>query len=187
MRADPSERLRFGTRGREIIRTVHAPRHCADAYARAIEQAYHDSARGPSALVPAVAQLDPGPADDHELARFAQAMAQYLPPRLRLPQRLVEVDPWTKEPAALDALARLLRAPSGDYRVEPVYLHKDGRYWYARRFALQALGCAAQALRDEVAEFHQGDSFVPLPHAGEGEHADVLKNLSMRGVHFLTA
>ena len=104
-----------------------------------------------------------------------------------MPQRLVEVDPRTKDPAALAALASLLRAPSGTCRVEPVYLHKDGRYWYARRFALQVLGCPAYALNDEVAEFHQGDSFMTLPHAGEGERAGILKNLGMRGIRLLPA
>lgn len=188
MRDDVPERLRLGQRGRDTIRQVHAPRRCGDQYACVIEQAYHDSGNGPAALLPAVARLDPGPGDEQDLASFAQALAQCLPPRLRLPQRLVEIDPKAgPDNAAAGALAQLLRAPSEHYRVEPVYLHKDGQYRYARRFALQLLGCPAHAMPDEVAEFHHGDSLAALPGAGGSGRAELLKNLQMRGVHLLPA
>jgi len=180
MRDDSAERLRLGRRGRELIRTVHAPRHCGDAYARAIEQAYHDSATGPDALLPAVARLDAVP-DEQDLLGLAQAMAQCLPPRLRLPQRLVEIDPQDTRGDA--GLARLLAEPVGACRVEPVWLDKEGQVRYARQFALRLLGCPEQALVDEVAECHHGDTFVALPHEGEARRAELLKDLQMRGIH----
>jgi glycosyltransferase involved in cell wall biosynthesis len=187
MRDDPAERQRLGRRGRERILTAHAPRHCADQYAQAIEQAYHDAARGPVALVDAVAQLEAGPASEQDLVRFAQALAQCLPPRIRLRQRLIEVDPAQRLPdGAAAELARLLRMPSRDERVEPVYVDKDGLVRYARSVALPLLGGAAQALPDEVADCHHGDSLVALPHAGGQVRADALKNLQRRGVGLLS-
>ena len=186
MRDDPHERLRLGRRSREIIRNVHGPRHCGDTYARVIEQAYHDSMRGPAALVQAVARLDPGPDDEQDLNRLAQAMAHCLPPRLRLPQKLVEVDPEAGlQDAGSQDLARQLREPSSRYRVEPVFLDKDGHYRYARQFALQLLGCPAHALPDEAAEFHLGDTFVALPRDVSGQRGERLKDLQMRGVRML--
>lgn len=185
---DPAERLRLGARGRAIIRSVHAPRYCGDAYAQAIEQAYHDSENGPGALVPAVARLDPGPGDEQELARFAQALAHCLAPRLRLPQRLVEVDPGMPPgDAANGALLRLLHTPSDEYRVEPVYLHKDGHYRYARCFTLALLGCPTHVMSDEVADFYHGDALYALPLEAKGARAELLKSLQLRGVHLLPA
>jgi glycosyltransferase involved in cell wall biosynthesis len=183
MRDDPVERQRLGRRAREVIRSVHAPRHCADAYARVIEQAWHDSARGPAALIGAVARIDGGPAGQ-DLVRLSQAIAQCLPVRLRRPQRLIEVDPGGDARAGDAAgLARLLREPPDGVRVEPVYVDKEGQVRYARQYALRLLGCPAQALADEVADIHHGDTFVALAHEGGGRRAGVLDDLRLRGVH----
>jgi glycosyltransferase involved in cell wall biosynthesis len=188
MRDDPEERLHFGRLGREVILNRHAPRACADQYALVIEQAYHDSAYGPGALFGAVARLEPGANGDQDLAGFAQAVADALPPRLRLPQRFVEVDPGMKpNAAAAQALMRRLGEPLGASRVEPVYLDKVGRLRYARRLALQLLNCPARAMEDEVAEFHHGDTFVALPGEGRKERVELLKELRRRGVRLLSS
>jgi glycosyltransferase involved in cell wall biosynthesis len=186
MRDDGAERQRLGTAGRDTIRTAHAPRRCADAYALAIEQAYHDSMLSSSGLIAATAQIDPGPSDDRQLAEFAQAVADCLPPRLTAPQLLIEVDPATPM-SAHAALRRRLLDPARTGRIEPVLRGKDGNYFYARRFTLQLLGCPDDALHDEVVDFRQGDSFVPLARAskGEGKGADRIGELQARGVNIL--
>lgn len=184
LRNDPGERARLGALGREMIRTVHAPRRCADAYADAIESAYRDGAPGAVGLIAAVAQLDPGADDEGELAAFAQALSECLPPRLSLPQKLIEVD--LKAAERDDAsLAHQLRRPLDAERVEPVYLDKNGRYRYARQFALKLLGCPVQAMQDEVVDFRHGDTLMAL--AATGEQADRLNELQARGVHVLPA
>jgi glycosyltransferase involved in cell wall biosynthesis len=183
MHDHPDERLALGRRGRDRILMAHAPRQCADRYADAIEQAYHEKAGGRTALLAAVAQIDAGSPGDQDLARFAQAMAYCLPPRPRLPQKLVEVDPAAgTRGAGLIELARQLRTPSGDFRVEPVYVDKNGQLRYARRFALQLLGCPEHVLSDEIAEFHCGDFFVALPGTGKPGRADLLEHLRRHGI-----
>jgi glycosyltransferase involved in cell wall biosynthesis len=187
LRDDPARRRRLGERSREVIRTIYAPRRCADQYAHAIEQAYHDYLHSPAVLVPAVAQLDAEPEHEADLLGFSQALAQCLPPRLRLPQRLVEVDPGSDVRGAdVAGMAQRLRESVEEYRIEPVYLDKDGRYRYARRFALRLLGCPAQALADEVAEIHHGDTFVALPHDGDATRTARLQDLQRRGVLILS-
>jgi glycosyltransferase involved in cell wall biosynthesis len=187
LRDDPARRRCLGERSREVIRTMHAPRRCADRYAHAIEQTYHDYLHSPAALVPAVAQLDPDLAHEADLLGFSQAVVQCLPPRLRLPQRLVEVAPGSDvRGAAVAGLAQRLREPVEAYRTEPVYLDKEGRYRYARQYALQLLGCPAQALTDEVAEIYHGDTFVPLPHDAGAERAALLQALQRRGIHIVS-
>lgn len=188
MRDDPTERLRLGARGREIIRSVHAPRRCADQYAQAIEQAYYDNDRGPGALLPAVARLVSVPANEQDLVRFSQALAQTMVPRIHLPQRLVEVDPLNgPQGAARDDLVQLLHEPSGRFRVEPVYLDKEGQVRYARRVALQLLGCPERAIPDETADIHHGDIFVALPGQGDAKRTEALKDLQRRGVRLLSS
>ena len=97
---------------------------CADQYAHAIEQAYHESARGPAALIAAMARLDPTLMSEREPAKFAQALAYCLPSRLRLPQRLVEVDPGMRRMAPGRGRAGALPARTVPLvnRVEPVYV-----------------------------------------------------------------
>jgi glycosyltransferase involved in cell wall biosynthesis len=185
MRDDAPERLRLGRRGREIIRAVHAPRRCADAYARAIEQAYHDHACGAGTLLDTVAQLASAPAGEADLVRFSQAVARSLPPRIRVPQRLVEVDPGAQR-ACTDELARLLREPPGAYRIEPVFVDKEGLVRYARGVALQLLGGPARAMADDVADIHHGDTFVALAEEGSRARSEALQDLRRRGVHLPT-
>ena len=181
---DPGERARLGAVGREMIRTVHAPRRCADAYAEAIESAYREGAPGAAGLIAAVAQLDPGPADEGDLAALAQALAECLPPRLSLPQKLFEVD--LKAAGGDDAsLVHQLLAPRDAERVELVYLDKSGQYRYARQFALKLLGCPLQAMQDEIVDFRHGDTLVALAETGKRAHR--LKELQTRGVHILPA
>jgi glycosyltransferase involved in cell wall biosynthesis len=188
LRDDSEERQRLGQRARDIIRTVHAPRRCGDRYAQAIEQTYHDNTYGSAALVAAVAQLDPGAESQQDLLEFAQAAARCLPPQLRLAQRLIEVDPAAKHPdAAAVALTRLLREPSDEYRIEPVYVDKDGQVRYARAYALKLMGCPAQVLPDEVAEINQGDLFVAFADSGNRKRAELLKDLERRGVQVMSS
>jgi hypothetical protein len=135
-----------------------------------------------------VAQLASSPADEHDLVRFSQAVAQSIPPRIRMPQRLVEVDPDTgPHDAAAVELARLLREPLDRYRLEPVYLDKVGQVRYARRYALRLLGCPEHAMADDVADIHHGDTFVALPKGGNQERGEALKDLQRRGVLMLSS
>lgn len=187
LRDDPVERLRLGRRGRDVIRTVHAPRHCADLYARAIEQAYYEAAHGPASLIGAVARIEAAGPTEQDLVRFSQALAQCLPARLRRPQRLIEVDPDKDgRDGASAELARLLAESQGGDRIEPVYVDKEGQVRYARRCALRLLGCPEHALADEVADVHHGDTFVALSLDGGKERHDVLADLRLRGVHVTT-
>lgn len=188
LREDEAERLRIGRQGRECILTMHAPRRCADQYAQAIEQAYYDQARGPGVLLAAVAQIASGPPDEQDLVRFSQALAQTIPPALRAPRRMVEVEPAQDvQGAAVAGLANQLRDPAGNYRVEPVYVDQDGHVRYARRFALRLLGCPGHAMADDMADIHHGDIFVALPDQGKARRTETLKDLLRRGVQVVSS
>lgn len=187
MRDDPSARRRLGLRGRELIETQHAPRSCGNQYASAIEQIYHDRARGPGALLEAVAQIDSVAREQHDLAGFSQAVVQCLPPLIRKPQKLVEVDP---EKHLIDSdnteLTRQLREFSSAYRIEPVYVDRDGRLRYARKFSLRLLNCPAHVLEDDVADIAHGDVFVALPYEHTRKRNELLSDLRVRGISLLS-
>ena len=180
---DPDARRTVGQRGRAIVHELHAPRRCADAYARAIEQAYRIPASSTVGLIDAVARIEAAD-DKQDLAGFAQALARCLPPRLQLPQRLVEVDPdMDRASAGAVELARELREPIAGWRIEPVYLDKKGLLRYARGFTAQLLGFPASDLADDCAEARHGDTFLALPDDGARAHGELLQDLRRRGVH----
>lgn len=184
MRDDPQARLRLGERSQSIIRTVHAPRRCGDMYHQAIEQAYHDNARGTPTLLGAFARIESATVEAQDLASLSQAVARCLPPPLRLPQRLIEIEPQaTQSPAAAAALAALLRTPLKEHRIEPVYLDKQGKFRYARQYALRLLNCPVQAMADDIADMYHGDTLHALPNS---KNADALSELRMRGIHVVT-
>jgi glycosyltransferase involved in cell wall biosynthesis len=181
----PVERARLGERSREIIRTAHAPRMCGDHYAHAIEEAYRADGTGTASLLAAVAQLEPRPADAHDIDGFSQAVAGCMPLRMRLPQHLVEVDPAAAPDHSAVTLTQRLVEREGSYRIEPVYMGEQLRY--ARGYTLRLLGCPSHAMVDEVADIYQGDTFFALPLENSGERSAFLQHLASRGVHVVSA
>lgn len=166
---DPALRARLGEGAHAYIRAMHAPRHCADLYAQAIESTYRRAVA--PRLMQALARLEPAPADDAPWERLAAAMALNLPTPLAMRQLLIDVSALEGRAAAHTLLgqygtlpALLLEAPPG-WRVEPVYLQR-GAYLYARRFSLRQLECPEHALPDDVAEMRSGDKLLVPGRAG---------------------
>lgn len=64
----------------------------------------------------------------------------------------------------------LIENPPDGYRVEPVYLGKDGCYWnyfFARRYTAGILGIASELLRDNIARPADGDVVLGLDISGD--------------------
>ena len=186
---DGARRACIGERARAIVRTVHAPRACADRYAQAIETAYRTAApRGP-ALTRALARTTPAPADDDAWVALAYAVTRLLPPRFPVRQLLVDVTAQhgAGAPGMLIDLGThgnlqdLLARPPAGYRVEPVRVADDGTCRYARQFALRLLKCPETALEDAPADVRPGDVML-VPGAAEGDNArrhDALRHLGV--------
>ena len=162
---DPALRTRLGEGALAYIRAMHAPRHCADRYAQAIESTYRRAVA--PRLMQALARTEPAPADDAPWEQLAAAMALNLPTPLATRQLLIDVSALEGRPHLVaDILlgnygtvrALLLKAPPG-WRVEPVYLRR-GAYLYARRFSLRLLECPEHALPDDMAEMRSGDKLL---------------------------
>lgn len=186
---DSAARTALGARARDIIRTVHAPRRCADQYAAAIEANYAGATTQTPALTRALARVSPGPRGDDEWVALAQAVAGSIAPRYLSRQLLVDVSGLLQQPAAAGAthlgrygtLHAALTNPPSNLRVEPVCLGAHGHYMYARSFTLALLGCPTSALADEPVEFRAGDVLV-IPGAAPATGAATLADIDNLGV-----
>jgi glycosyltransferase involved in cell wall biosynthesis len=180
---DDALRASLGARAREIIATRHAPRACADRYAHAIEASY----RGAAMVVPAMARVEPAPAEKGEWIDLAMALAQSIAPPVACRQYLVDVSHLlrTLTPIELGAhgnLLDLLLHPPAGVRIEPVYLDAEGVYRYARRFTLRLLDCPEEALEDDRAEFRAGDVLLASTQPGGEAHLVRCQRLRDAGV-----
>jgi glycosyltransferase involved in cell wall biosynthesis len=192
---DPARRAELGQRARRIIGEQHAPRHCADQYAAAIEAAYRPRPGTQATLTVALAGLDNAPAEEAPWIALAAAAAQALPPRPARRQLLVDISELVQRDArsgiqrvVRSILRELLANPPQGYQVEPVYATDSQGYRYARRYTLGILDCPP-ALDDTVIDAQAGDIFLGLdlqPHV-VAAHSGYYRRLRALGVkvHFV--
>jgi glycosyltransferase involved in cell wall biosynthesis len=179
---DLPRRQQLGARAREFIATRHAPRACADLYAHAIEAAY----RTAPMVAPAMARVEPAPAEQGAWIELALALAQSIVPPLACRQYLVDVSRCdANAPIELGAhgnLPDLLLHPPAGARIEPVYLDAEGVYRYARRFTLRLMDCPEEALEDDRAEFRAGDLMLASPRPADEAQLARYRRLRDAGV-----
>lgn len=162
LRGDDAARRSLGDAARALILSAHSPRRCADQYAQAIEATYRDALA--PALTAALARVEPVPREERDWMRLAEAMAHNFPVKMSQRQWLIDVTglQGSVHAAAMvlgahGTLGELLLAPPPGCRVEPVYRAPKGGLMYARRFALQVLGCPEHGLAEDIAECRDGD------------------------------
>jgi glycosyltransferase involved in cell wall biosynthesis len=167
--SDAFRRQQLGRRARETILTHHAPRMCADQYAQAVERIYWAGLTGISALIQALARVEPSPTETQPWISLAESIAWSISPRMATRQLFVDISELVQQDArsgiqrvVRSILQQLLNAPPEGFRVEPVYATNDHGYRYARRFILQFLGCPDSVLADDPVEFRAGDFFLGL-------------------------
>lgn len=189
---DPERRHALGLRARKEISTRHAPRACAEQYARAIETFYDGAENGSRALVDALARIENMPSDEGTLAALAAAVNLNLPPKRPAHQLLVDISELVQQDVksgiqrvTRSILKELIMNPPPGYRVEPVYATVDSQgYRYARDFAFRFLECPADIFPDDPIEPHPGDIFLGLdlqPHVIPAQRS-YLESLHHRGV-----
>ena len=184
---DGDRRARLGERARALIRSVHAPRGCADRYAQAIERAYRGATHRGPALTRALARVTPAPADDEAWVALAYAVTRLQPPRFPIRQLLVDVSALHgagESGMAIDlgtfgSLHDLLARPPEGCRVEPVRLADDGTWHHARRFALRLLDCPETALEDGPADLRPGDVMLVPGTAPDRTRHDAARHLGV--------
>ncbi|SMF94943.1 Glycosyltransferase involved in cell wall bisynthesis [Methylomagnum ishizawai] len=170
-------RAELGANAREVIATRHSPAACAARYATAIEHFHHTAATALPALIDTLAATPDWRPTDAERAGLARALAADFPPRRAGRRLLLDVsatchhDLKTGIERVVRALTlALLNAPPAGFRVEPVYLEQSAAGWqyrYARRYALELLGCPPDALADDWVEPDSGDLLVGLDISGD--------------------
>lgn len=189
--SDKSRRQQLSEKARETILTHHAPRACADQYAKAIESMYRMATTDISNLSRVLSWVQPAPIDADSWSNLANAIAQSIPPRIATKQLLIDVSELiqrqnTKGACSVDhtVLRELLMNPPAGYRVEPIYITPERECYYARQFTLRFLECPEHILEDEVIEFRGGDVFLGLYSERDTVHQQehLYQTLRLQGV-----
>lgn len=189
---DPERRQTLGSRAREVILTRHAPRDCAEQYARSIEAFYAEAQTGKQALVNALARLENVAASEGAIASLATAISKNQPMKRAANQLLVDISELVQHDAKSGnqrltrrIIKELIHNPPAGYRVEPVYATTDSHgYRYARKFTLGFLDCPSDSLADDLVEAHPGDIFLGLDLQPDVvvSQLDYLKSLHRWGI-----
>lgn len=206
LRKDEDKRALFSVRARDLIRTRHVPRHCAQLYAAAIEGYYRTAENDSRHLVEKISFLANPPQEDAILHGVAKSIAQNLPKQHSARQLLVDVSAIMQndlktgiQRVVRALLIELIKAPPAGYRIEPVYLTDRDGYWhymYARRYALEIMGCSAEKMvgagtpetcfEDDHLEAQPGDLMAVLDFTSgmvvEAEKFGVFGKLKEMGV-----
>jgi glycosyltransferase involved in cell wall biosynthesis len=196
LRQNGETRAAVGARAREVIRTRHDPRACAEQYAEAIEKFYTRAHNNVRALIQVIAALEGHQPDEAECIALSQSIAQNFP--LRQPTRRLFIDvSATRRDDLKTGIERVARAllmalvdnPPVGFRVEPVYLTEEGNLWhyrYARQYTFELLGCVNNSIRDEPIEAQPRDVMLCLDLSGtmvaEAESRGVYRHLKEIGV-----
>ncbi|WLI88270.1 glycosyltransferase [Massilia sp. R2A-15] len=174
LRHDAPLRALLGENARALIRTSHAPAHCAQLYAGVLEQAWRTARTGRRALAERLARVPGATAGKAAMQQLAACMAR-LPDRLAQRQLLVDVTNIARhdlrtgiERVVRAQLLELLRRPLAGLRVEPVRLCAQGGRWqyrYARQYTCALLGIDAGAAGDAAVDIAPGDLFYGADYA----------------------
>ena len=187
--ADTNARSEIGANAKAIILDEHDPKKCADRYADVLERFY---------AVPRVHQLTKAIADitnvnvnEDELQVLATALASSFPLIKKAKTLLVDVSgmmggaPEAPDRIAIfGALEQWIKQFPANWRLELVYIHECGSYFYAREFAKKMFGLSAEFLRDERVDFSFGDMLLILaPHlAMQTQTSKIYQTLRSQGV-----
>ena len=169
LRQDAPRRAEMGARALAHIRTQHNPRHCADQYAVAIEDAYAKASQGIEGFTQALPRLTP-PLAGSELPLLANTFAANFPPKPRKPQllldisELIRIDLGTGIQRVTRALLReIVLKPAVGWTVEVVYATVDQPgYRYARKFMCRFLQIPDEWAEDAPVQACLGDIFLGL-------------------------
>lgn len=166
---DVPRRKRLGAIARELALSHHAPRACADQYAKAIESMFGAAASDINALTRAIADEESTPVDVDSWVPLANAVALSISAPLAERQLLLDISGLVQgnnriagRDLADSLLLELLGTSVKGYQSEPVRAVPGNGYLYARRFTLGLLGCPVHALDDEPIEFRAGDIFLGI-------------------------
>ncbi|UVS62184.1 MULTISPECIES: glycosyltransferase family 4 protein [Nitrosomonas] len=192
---DTSCRNTLGERAREVIRSFHQPRHCAELYAEAIEGFYDKASfyNKTSAELPALVDVDTDPSlSSDKWPCHSSLSANNSPPRPRRKQLLLDISELIQNDAKSGIqhfihalLMEFLLNPLEGWMVEPVYATRDTNgYCYAHRFTSQFLGVSDSWAEDMPVNAREGDIFLglDLQSVVVSAQKDYLLSLNQRGI-----
>lgn len=193
-----SERNLLSMEALRIMCMTHSPSRCAELYHIFIEHTYKKalgSQRLLSSLVDGLQSLT-----KNECIQLSKAVALNHPVRNSAKQLFVDISATHRsdrktgiERVVRSLLLNFLALPPLGYRVEPVYLTNEGGRWhyrYARRYTMRLLECPPDILKDDVAEYHNGDMLLCVDLSGsllvDASREGLLREMKNQGVQLFS-
>lgn len=198
---DPARRAELGARARSVIENQHAPAHCAQRYAQAIERSQQLVQGTPQRLVQAITAQPSFAAQaqtDAQLQQLAHAVAATLTPQRAVRRLFLDISATSRhdlktgiERVVRALLLALLQTPPSGYRIEPVYLRNTGQGWHyrsANQYTLGLLGSPSEVLSDDTIDPENGDIVLSLDISHEliqAQQQGLFAHYRQRGVRVL--
>jgi len=193
---DPRKRHTLGSHARQIIQDIHSPKECARLYAEAIEFFYRQNKKAIKPLVRNLVKQGAATFSHSEQLCLATDIAKTLPLQSAAKRLFLDVTATSRhdlktgiERVARALIVALLNSPPDGYRIEPVYLTKEGGAWhhrYARSYTFGLMGCVSLAWKDEPIDIENGDVILGLDISGDAliqaERSGLIENYRNLGV-----
>ena len=166
---DNTMRVKMGERAKEYVLCNHHPRHCADQYFASIEHFYQKSSTGVHALISSMSEIEPVQKSLDDLAPLAQSISRSIREKSHTKQLFIDISDLMHDVgsnnsmlATRNMLKAMLSSQLDGLKIEPVYISKEGGYYYARSFTLELICCPLATFVDEPIEYWTGDFFLGL-------------------------
>jgi len=135
-------------------------------------------------------------ASERDWTRVAVAISRNMRSQVDGPQWLVDISQLTVTDAGTGiqrvvrhVLDELFVTPPSGYRVEPIYLDKDGAFHYARSYCARRYFPGETLPIDEIVEFSVGDVYLGLDLGAHlvPQYLDLFREMRYRGIkqHFV--
>jgi glycosyltransferase involved in cell wall biosynthesis len=188
---DQDLRRKIGSKAKNSILKKHNPKKCAEKYRDSIEEFYQIPRASPSSfIVRKISEICDLNSGNDNLKNMAQRISQNFPSRPHKLQILIDVTSKLrnvediKMPLDLNTLRGYLLRPLNSCRVEPIYLTDNG-FKYARKFAIELIGCHKVDLVDEIIDFSAGDFFIQENENDISDQVSFIDDFKKFGVNII--
>jgi len=193
----PDRRRALGKLAQVCVHERNSPAACAQQYAAALERFASEVRQPLPMLVGAIAESGAYPKEEADQKMLSEAIALTFPPKRPCKRFFLDITATSRndlktgiERVSRALLLALLKSSPAGWRIEPVYLSRDGGQWHYRRaarYALTLLGWTGDPLmEDTVVEPDAGEVVVGLDISGgtlvEAAQAGFFQRIRDRGV-----
>ena len=194
---NPEIRQRLSESGKKYIQKNNGLMNVVELTARALERHHLGAGESVPGLIHGIKEVvNSSGFSRRDINNLADSISQSLPLEAPLPTIFLDITSTREldirtgvQRVAKAILCEMIISPPPGYRIEPVYLHRDGNRWdyfYARKYADEMMGQTKSPLSDERASIGPRDVVLCLDLSGptfvQAAEGGLFRNLKIQGV-----